>query len=279
VRGGGGQGAALGPRGGAGLAASAGSADSAGGLGQPEAPAWKRLIWVNSNSGPTFKWGLGGVAAEAYVAAPFTVADSSCSAFGGAVAPGVAAESMFEALPSGASLSVWMQPRDGQFQGVPPQGLAAAVESALQEFQRCMLQDWPAAPQVSGLMCVHEQQIGVTCDSLASSVESLALAFGELGAPGVMDESGVSAALGEMYEPEFFPNEACPAPLAGAAYGAGVGTYLNTLFRGASPSAAVPAFGGTASSTCPLDYTQLGAAAAALSASTTVELQGLAVWS
>ncbi len=92
---------------------------------------------------------MGGVAAQAYVAAPFTVADSSCSPFGGAVAPGVAAESMFKALPSGASLSVWMQPRNWQFQGVPmtPKGLAAAVESALQEFQRCMQQDWPTAPR------------------------------------------------------------------------------------------------------------------------------------
>jgi hypothetical protein len=241
--------------------------------------AWKRLVWVNSNSGSTFNWELGGVAADAYVAAPFTVADSSCSAFGGAVAPGVAAKSMSDALPSGASLSVWMQPRDKQFLGVPTGGLVAAIESALQEFQQCMQQDWPAAPQVSGFMCVHEQQIGITCDALAPTVMDLNLAFGVLGAPGVMDSSGVTAALGEMYEPAFFPNGACPGAQSGAAYGAGVGAYLNKLFLGANLNAAVPAFGGTASSTCPLDYAQLGAAAAALSASTTVELQGIALWS
>jgi hypothetical protein len=80
-------------------------------------------------------------------------------------------------------------------------------------------------------MCVHEQKIGVSCDALAPAVQSLEQAFGVLGAPGIMLNNSATAALGEMYEPDFFPNKTCPSPLAGAAYGAGIGSYFNSPFR------------------------------------------------
>lgn len=258
-----------------------------------EAPAWGTVYWVNSNSGPTFQWTLGDLAAASYVAAPLQGVPSSagggCTPFGGAVTPGVAAKSMHDALPPGAPFAIWMQPRDHEFDGVTTGGLAAAVAAELAAFQACVTQDWPLAPTVSGFLCVKEQQLGgdVNCDTLAAvfaqGVQITGLAsnvrYGLLAAPGSMNRTDVDAALGEMYEPIYFPpSNTCPAPSDGTAYGSEIGTWIaGAGVLPASGSVAVATFGGP-SSTCPLDYGQLEPAAAALAAEVPLGLAGLGLW-
>lgn len=272
-------------------AGSGGGAATAGGIGS--GAAWDALYWVNSNSGATFAWSLDGVSAGSYVAAALNGAPAAgatgCSPFGGAVTPGVAAKSMQDALPPGAAVEVWMQPRDQEFASVSTQGLKAAVESELAAFQACLEQDWPAAPTVSGFLCVKEQQLGgaANCDSLQQvfadgvtlSGSTALVKYGILGAPGNLNRTDVSAALGEMYEPIYFPpGDTCPDPTDGAAYGREIADWLaQAAVIPARGSVAVPAFGGP-SATCRLDYDQLAPAAAALAEKAPAGLAGLAVW-
>lgn len=253
---------------------------------------WGSIYWVNSNSGPTFRWSLAGVAAASYVAIPLngTPSGAGCQPFGGAVRPGLAAQSMYAVLDPGAPFAVWMQPRDHEFDGVTAAGLAAAVQQELVEFQSCVEQDWPAAPTVSGFLCVKEQQLGgaANCDTLAAvfaqGVQIAGLAgnvrYGILAAPGSMNRTDVDAALGEMYEPIYFPPEkVCPASSDGTTYGAEIGAWIaDADVLPASGSVAVPAFGGP-SSTCPLDYDQVAPAAAALAEKVSTGLMGLGLWS
>ena len=276
-----------------GCGGSGGAADG-GDISLPgsDGSTWPTFTWVNSNSGPTFAWSLAGIAAGAWIAAPMNgapVGGGGCTGFGGSVAPGVAAKSMQAALPGGASLQLWMQPRDQEFAGVAAPDLAAAAAQRLRAFQACVEQDWPTAPVVSGFLCVHEQQLGgdANCDTLAAAFAqgvpppegSGSVKYGILGAPGDMNRTDVSAALGEMYEPPYFaPSGACAPGSDGAAYGSEIGTWIaaSTVIP-ARGSVAVPAFGGP-SSTCPLDYDQLGPAAEGLAAEVPAGLAGLAVW-
>jgi len=261
-------------------------------IGDP--PAWGTVYWVNSNSGPTFAWSLGDLAATSWVAATLngvpSGSDGGCTPFGGAVTPGVAAKSLHDMLPGGAAFAIWMQPRDHQFDGVDVAGLGAAVEVALAAFQSCVVQDWPLAPVVSGFLCVKEQQLGgdANCDTLATvfaqGVRIAGLApdvrYGLLAAPGSMNRTDVDAALGEMYEPIYFPpSNTCPAPSDGTTYGSAIGDWIaGAAVLPASGSVAVPTFGGP-SSTCPLAYDQLAPAAAALATKVPQGLAGLGVWS
>lgn len=253
---------------------------------------WGTIFWVNSNSGPTFQWSLAGVEAASYVAVPLNGTPSGgggCLPFGGAVAPGVAAKSLHDALPDGAPLALWMQPRDDEFAGVALADLAVAVQTELAAFQACVTQDWPAAPTVSGFLCVKEQQLGgdANCDTLATvfaqGVRMAGVAgdvrYGILAAPGSMNRTDVDAALGEMYEPIYFPpGGTCPASSDGATYGGAIGEWIaGSAVLPASGSVAVPAFGGP-SSTCPLDYDQVAPAAAALATEVPVGLLGLGLW-
>ena len=251
------------------------------------------VFWVNSNSGPTFQWSLAGLTAASYVAVPLNgvrpAGGSQCLPFGGAVTPGVAAKSLHDALTDGTPFEIWMQPRDHEFDGVAVPGLAAAVQTELAAFQSCVTQDWPLAPIVSGFLCVKEQQLGgdANCDSLAAvfrqgvQISGLGsdVRYGILAAPGSMNRTDVDAALGEMYEPIYFPpSKTCPAPGDGTSYGSEIGDWINAAaVLPASGSVAVPAFGG-ASSTCPLDHDQLAPAAAALAAKVTGGLVGLGLW-
>ena len=258
-----------------------------------DAPAWSTVYWVNSNSGPTFQWSLGGLAASSYVAVPLNGVPSGsgdgCSPFGGAVTPGIAAKSLHDALLPGPAFAIWMQPRDHEFDGVAAPDLAAAVQRELVAFQGCVTQDWPLAPTVSGFLCVKEQQLGgdANCDTLAAvfaqGVQIAGLAsdvrYGILAAPGSMNRTDVDAALGEMYEPIYFPpSKTCPASSDGVTYGSEIGAWIaGAAVLPASGSVAVPAFGGP-SSTCPLDYDQLVPAAAALGAKVRAGLVGLGLW-
>lgn len=255
--------------------------------------AWEAVYWVNSNSGPMFTWSLGELAAASWVAATLngvpSGSDGGCAPFGGAVTPGVAAKSMHDALPAAAPFAIWMQPRDHQFDGVTVAGLAAAVEATLEAFQSCVVQDWPAAPVVSGFLCVKEQQLGgdANCDTLATvfaqgvHISGLAtdVRYGLLAAPGSMNRTDVDASLGEMYEPIYFPpGNTCPSPGDGTTYGNAIGEWIaGADVLPASGSVAVPAFGGP-SSTCPLDYDQLAPAAAALGVKVPQGLAGLGIW-
>lgn len=258
-----------------------------------DAPAWDTVYWVNSNSGPTFQWSIGELAATSWVAATLDGvppgSGGGCTPFGGAVTPGVAAKSMHDSLPDGAPFAIWMQPRDHQFEGVNADGLAAAVAAVLSAFQTCVAQDWPAAPVVSGFLCVKEQQLGgdANCDTLATvfaqgvRIPDLAVdvRYGLLAAPGSMNRTDVDAALGEMYEPIYFPpGDTCPSPGDGTTYGSAIGDWIaGAAVLPASGSVAVPAFGGP-SSTCPLDYDQLAPAAAALAGKVPAGLAGLGIW-
>jgi hypothetical protein len=248
---------------------------------------------VNSNSGPTFAWSLGDLAATSWVAATLNGVPSgsggSCVPFGGAVTPGVAAKSLHDAVPAGAPFAIWMQPRDHQFDGVTVAGLADAVGAALEEFQSCVLQDWPLAPVVSGFLCVKEQQLGgdANCDTLATvfahgvRIDGLAtdVRYGLLAAPGSMNRTDVAASLGEMYEPIYFPpGNTCPSSGDGTTYGSEIGEWIaGAAVLPASGSVAVPTMGGP-SSTCPLDYDQLAPAAAALAVEVPQGLAGLGIW-
>jgi len=264
------------------------------GAREPHDAIWPALYWVNSNSGPTFYWSLDGVSAAAWIAAPMngTPAEdgTGCVGFGGSVAPGVAARSMAQALPPGAELRLWMQPKDLEFDGVSVADLGSAAAQRLTAFQACVAQDWPAAPVVSGFLCVREQRLGgdANCDTLAAAFAGGAVpapsgggsvAYGILGAPGDMNRTDVAAALGEMYEPPYFaPSGACPASSDGASYGGEIGAWIASAdVVPASGSVAVPAFGGP-SATCPLDHDQLAPAAAALAEDAPPGLAGLAVW-
>lgn len=268
-----------------------GGATSDVGVGSTSS-AWGALYWVNSNSGPTFAWSLDGLSAAQYVAVALAgepAGGSACAPFGGAVTPGVAAKSMQQALPPGAPLKIWMQPRDQEFAGVTEAGLAAAVASELAAFQSCVEQDWPEAPSVSGFLCVKEQQLGgvANCDTLNSVFaagvslpgSSAPVEYGLLGAPGNLSRTDLSAALGEMYEPIYFPpSDACPDPSDGSTYGDEIGAWLvQAAVVPATGSVAVPAFGGP-SATCQLDYDQAAPAAAALAGKVRTGLAGLALW-
>jgi hypothetical protein len=274
-----------------------GAADGRGGAVGAPGPGvttWPALYWVNSNSGPTFSWTIDGLAAAAWVAAPMNgtpAADGTgCVGFGGNVAPGVAARSMAQALPPGATLRLWMQPKDLEFDGVATPDLGPAAAERLQAFQACVAQDWPDAPVVSGFLCVREQRLGgdANCDTLAAAFAGGAVpapsggasvAYGILGAPGDMNRTDVAAALGEMYEPPYFaPSGTCAPSSDGASYGGEIGAWLaSAAVVPASGSVAVPAFGGP-SATCPLDYDQLVPAAAALAEQAPPGLAGVAVW-
>jgi hypothetical protein len=254
-----------------------------------DSPPWTAVYWVNSNSGPTFQWSLDGIEAERYVAAALNgepSGGSGCVPFGGAVTPGVAAQSLHAELSGEAVFEIWMQPRDHEFDGVAEQDLAAAAQAALVSFQACVAQDWPQAPVVSGFLCVKEQQLGgdANCDTLAEvfaqgiHVPGLAanVDYGILAAPGSMNRTDLDAALGEMYEPIYFPpSNTCPDPGNGQAYGSQIGAWIESAaVLPESGSVAVPAFGGP-SSTCQLDYDQL---APALAAEVPTGLAGLGLW-
>jgi len=271
------------------------SGGQGGGVAAP-APAatWPAVYWVNSNSAPTFGWSVDGIAADAWVAVPMNgtppTDGTGCVGFGGSVAPGVAAQSMAAALPEGAVVRLWMQPKDLEFDGVVTPDLGAAAAQRVAALQACVEQDWPAAPVVSGFLCVHEQRLGgdANCDTLAAAFASGgvpapsgggSVAYGILGAPGDMNRTDVAAALGEMYEPPYFaPSSACASPSDGASYGAEIGAWLaSAAVVPATGSVAVPAFGGP-SATCPLDHDQLAPAASALAGEAPPGLAGLALW-
>lgn len=253
----------------------------------PEPPGWKGLYWVNSNSGPTFAWELGDVVAEKYVAAPLNgqpLEGSVCQEYGGTVAPGLAAKSMYDAIPAGATFELWMRPKKDEFSGTTGP-IADAVEAKLAWFEQCVRQDWPDAPDVAGLMCVHEVNLGgdVNCTNLAAVFEAgvntpsgARALFGVVAAPQSMARTDVDIVMGEMYEPAFFPpSDTCPASSDGDTYGSEIATYLNGQTYGPG---AVPAFGGP-SATCQLDYSAFEEAANALGKAVTIPLAGLGVWS
>ena len=257
-----------------------------------DAPLWTVVYWVNSNSGPSFEWSLDGLDADRYVAVPLngqpSASGTGCEPFGGAITPGVAAQSLHAEL-SDEAFEIWLQPRDQQFAGVAVQDLATAAQSALEWFQACVAQDWPQAPVVSGFLCVKEQQLGgdANCDTLAQAFEqgirlpgqTANVAYGILAAPGSMNRTDVDAALGEMYEPIYFPpSDTCPDPSDGEAYGAQIGAWIESAaVLPESGSVAVPAFGGP-SATCQLDHGQAAVAAAALATKVPAGLAGLGLW-
>lgn len=252
-----------------------------------EAPEpWKGFYWVNSNSGPEFSWVIGNVVAEKFVAGPMNgepLDGAVCEGFGGSVTPGIAARSMHDAIPAGAAFELWMRPKTDEFSGTTG-SLGAAAEQKLVWFEQCVRQDWPDAPGVSGFLCVQEDHLGggANCTSLAAAFEAgvktpsgATALFGVLAAPQSMARADVDIAMGEMYEPAFFPPSLqCPDPSDGATYGSEIATYLNGQSYGPG---AVPAFGGP-SSTCPLDYSAFEAAEEGLRGTVTVPLAGIGVW-